>query len=140
MKGEGCSWRPGDAAGRAGTEAELTCLAQSSLLRLSPSCSSFRSWLTLSSSFCSCRPCQTQTSLTFPRAGILFFPTHPPGGLAAPPERKDGEIHFTSPHLCCYLVRFCLLLCIVTLIVDPQDLESALNLSDPAPKLFLIGE
>lgn len=42
---------------RAEAEARPTCLAQSSLLRLRPSCSSSRSRLMLSRSFCSCRPC-----------------------------------------------------------------------------------
>lgn len=41
----------------AGIEAGPTCLAQSSLLRCRPSCSSSRSRLMLSRSFCSCRPC-----------------------------------------------------------------------------------
>lgn len=70
----------GDATRGAGPEAELTCLAQSSLLRLSPSCSASRSRLTLSSSFCSCRPCQAQTSdLLFTLvAGVdLLFPSPP---------------------------------------------------------------
>jgi hypothetical protein len=38
------------------------------------------------------------------------------------------------------MLRFCLLLSIVMISADPQDLESAHNLCDPAPKLILVGE
>lgn len=61
----------GGGGGRAGP----TCLAQSSLLRLRPSCSSSRSRLTLSRSFCSCRPCHRCWPQSWP----------PSGGLASAP-------------------------------------------------------
>lgn len=146
MRGEGCSRKAGggtEGRGRrgAGPEAELTCLAQSSLLRLSPSCSSSRSRLTLSSSFCSCRPCQgrPQTYFSALRAGVdLLFPTHPSGGPTAPPKWTEVDAFYSSPSLQLSGESFtvhCNAKC-----ASPPDLESVLNLSDPAPRLFLIGE
>lgn len=86
-EGEGVRVAPGN-------EAALTCLAQSSLLRLSPSCSSSRSWLTLSRSFCSRRPCQTETpDLSFSSAGGDYayssLPQDPTVGLVEPPKWRD---------------------------------------------------
>lgn len=81
-------------------EAELTCLAQSSLLRLRPSCSASRSRLTLSRSFCSCFPCQTHTSdLFFQLCWQGFMPTlrlplHPSVGPAASLKWRDTFFYF----------------------------------------------
>ena len=70
--------RPGGGRERrpCGAEAEPTCLAQSSLLRLRPSCSSSRSRLMLSRSFCSCRPCHRRRPQ----------PRPPRGGLPSSPD------------------------------------------------------
>lgn len=55
----------------AGAEAGPTCLAQSSLLRLRPSCSSSLSRLIVSRSFCSCRPCHRPWPQAQPPRGGL---------------------------------------------------------------------
>lgn len=97
-------------------EAELTCLAQSSLLRLRPSCSSSRSRLTLSRSFCSCFPCQTHTSdLFFQLCWQGFMPTLPP----APPSLSRS---------CCFskVERYLLLLAISAAIFWATKISSFL--------------
>lgn len=79
--GQGPGVRPGWGGGRqpkssgTGAQAKPTCLAQSSLLRLRPSCSSSRSRLMLSRSFCSCRPCQGgRPQPRPPRRGLASSP------------------------------------------------------------------
>lgn len=86
-------WQVATGPVRSRNEAGLTCLAQSSLLRLRPSCSSSRSRLTLSRSFWSCFPCQTHTSDLFLQLCWQGFmptlPLHPSVGPAAYPKWRD---------------------------------------------------
>lgn len=62
------------------------------------------------------------------------------GMAGAALEDGDAAILFLPASSDSYLVRFCLLLFIVMLSVGHQDLESACNPCDPAPKLILIDD